>query len=92
MDNMEHYGEPTPPVYDLSKIPHNFPLFLSHGGEDAQSNVEDVATLLDNLKSHNKNKLKVQFIKDYAHLDFVMGVNAKDILYNQIVAFFRIHE
>ena len=87
--NMKHYGKARPPIYNLSNIPPNFPLFLSYGGRDALSDVRDVATLLDSLKLHNPNKLSVQYIKDFAHADFIMGVTAKDLVFNQIIAFFR---
>lgn len=87
--NIEHYGEARPPVYNLSNIPNDLPLFLSYGGRDALSDVRDVNTLLDSLKSHDPNKLSVQYIKDFAHADFIMGVTAKDLVYNQIIAFFR---
>ncbi|KAK2992875.1 hypothetical protein RJ640_028117 [Escallonia rubra] len=87
--NVEHYGEAKPPVYNLANIPHNFPLFLSYGGRDALSDPRDVATLLDSLKLHDIDKLSVQYIKDYAHADFIMGVSAKDLVYNQILTFLR---
>ncbi|XP_051114490.1 triacylglycerol lipase 2-like [Andrographis paniculata] len=87
--NMAHYGESRPPVYDLSKIPRDLPLFFSYGGQDALSDTMDVATLLDSLKLHDVGKLHVQYVKEYAHADFILGVTAKDIVYNQIVAFFR---
>ncbi|CAI9758530.1 unnamed protein product [Fraxinus pennsylvanica] len=87
--NLEHYGEAKPPVYDLRKIPHNLPLFLSYGGQDALSDAKDVATLLDSLKLHDIDKLHVQYIKDFAHADFIMGVTTKDIVYDQIVTFFK---
>ncbi|XP_051117268.1 triacylglycerol lipase 2-like [Andrographis paniculata] len=87
--NMEHYGESKPPVYDLSKIPRDLPLFLCYGGQDALSDDKDVATLLDDLKLHDVDKLHVQYIQSYAHADFIMGVTAKDIVYNQIISFFR---
>ncbi|CAK9143318.1 unnamed protein product, partial [Ilex paraguariensis] len=87
--NVEHYGEAKPPVYNLSEIPHNLPLFLCYGGQDALSDVRDVENLLDSLKLHDEDKLHVQYIKNYAHADFIMGINAKDIVYNQIVAFFK---
>lgn len=87
--NVMHYGEARPPVYNLSNIPHDLPLFVSYGGKDALSDVQDVTLLLDHLKFHDVDKLSVQFIKDYAHLDFIMGVNAKDMVYNQVVAFFK---
>ena len=86
--NIVHYGEARPPIYNLSNIPRNFPLFMSYGGRDSLSDVRDVGTLLDTLKLHNPNKLSVQYIKDFAHVDFIMGVTAKDLVFNQIIAFF----
>ena len=87
--NLQHYGDARPPIYNLSNIPHDLPLFLSYGGKDALSDAIDVGTLLDYLKLHDLDKLQVQFIKDYAHADFIMGVNAKDLVYNAIVKFFN---
>lgn len=84
-----HYGQLIPPVYNISNIPLDLPIFLSYGGHDALSDVRDVMLLLDNLKSHDVDKLHVQYIKDYGHADFVMGMNAKDIVYNQVVTFFK---
>ncbi|KAL2240633.1 UNVERIFIED_CONTAM: Lipase 3 [Sesamum indicum] len=88
---MEHYGEPNPPVHDLSKIPQDFPLFLGYGGQDALSDVTDVLRLLDVLKPHDQDKIKVQYVEKYGHVDFIMGVDAKDIVYTQILEFFRAH-
>lgn len=85
---MAHYGESRPPAYDLGNIPRDFPLFLSYGGQDALADIKDVETLLDGLKLHDVDKLHVQYIKDYAHADFIMGITAKDIVYNQIIKFF----
>ena len=83
------YEQLFPPIYNLSNIPHDLPLFISYGGEDALSDIIDVRNLLDILKFHDADKLSVQFIKDYAHLDYVMGVNAKDLVYNSVTAFFN---
>ncbi|KAL6288234.1 hypothetical protein ACE6H2_012624 [Prunus campanulata] len=87
--NLMHYGKFSPPIYNLSNIPHNLPLFLSYGGRDSLSDIRDVELLLDILKLHDVGKLTVQYIKDYAHADFIMGLNAKDIVYNQVTAFFQ---
>lgn len=86
---MEHYGVRKPPIYNLSNIPNDFPLFLSYGGQDALSDPKDVATLLDDLKLHDEGKLSVQYIKDFAHADFIMGVTAKDIVYDKVLSFFQ---
>ncbi|KAM2203791.1 hypothetical protein ACFX1S_023511 [Malus domestica] len=87
--NLMHYGEFNPPVYNLANIPHDLPLFLSYGGQDALSDPRDVACLLDGLKLHDAGKLTVQYVENYAHADFIMGLNAKDIVYNQVTAFFN---
>ncbi|XP_010524257.1 PREDICTED: triacylglycerol lipase 2 isoform X2 [Tarenaya hassleriana] len=87
--NLMHYGEVRPPAYNISAIPHDLPLFFSYGGSDSLSDVRDVELLLDSFKFHDINKISVQFVKDYAHADFIMGVNAKDIVYNQVVSFFK---
>ncbi|XP_004513191.1 triacylglycerol lipase 2 isoform X2 [Cicer arietinum] len=87
--NIMHYGEIFPPIYNLSNIPHDLPLFISYGGQDALSDVPDVENLLDMLKFHDVDKISVQFVKDYAHADYVMGFNAKDIVYNFVLSFFN---
>ncbi|CAN6575117.1 unnamed protein product [Malus baccata var. baccata] len=87
--NLMYYGRFNPPVYNLSNISHDLPLFLSYGGQDALSDLRDVARLLDSLKLHDVGKLTVQYIENYAHADFIMGLNAKDIVYNQVTAFFK---
>lgn len=87
--NFMHYGSISPPLYDLSKIPNNLPMFISYGGQDALSDKRDVLRLLDQLKSHKVGKLEVDFIEEYAHADFVMAINAKDLVYNKVTAFFK---
>jgi len=43
--NLLHYGHRTPPTYDMTKIPTEFPLFLGVGGQDMLSDVQDVNLL-----------------------------------------------
>lgn len=88
-ENRKHYGQPTPPLYNLTTIPKNLPLFLSYGGADALSDVKDATLLLDSLKDHDRNKLVVQYREEYAHADYVMGENAKQVVYDPLMAFFR---
>lgn len=88
--NLEYYGQAVPPLYDLRKIPNEFPLFLSYGGLDWLSDVKDVNVLLNiDLNEHDPKKLVVLFKEDYAHLDFVMGVNVKQMIYDPMIAFFN---
>ena len=89
--NTKHYGQPAPPIYDMSSIPNGLPLFLGYGGKDKLSDVDDVKILLDKLKDHDKDKLVVRFIEDYAHMDFVRGVNANQVVYNPLISFLKLH-
>ncbi|XP_043707391.1 triacylglycerol lipase 2-like isoform X2 [Telopea speciosissima] len=89
--NVEHYGQGKPPIYNLANIPKTLPLFLSYGGRDALSDVKDVEMLLDKLKFHQGEDLTTLFINDYAHADFIMGVNAKEMIYNALISFFGRH-
>ncbi|KAJ4810118.1 Lipase [Rhynchospora pubera] len=87
--NMEIYGQNEPPVYNLSNVPHDLPLFIGYGGQDSISDKRDVKLLLNDLKFHVTNKLKIHYVNDYAHIDFVMGISAKMMLYNEVMAFFN---
>ncbi|XP_062152938.1 triacylglycerol lipase 2-like isoform X1 [Alnus glutinosa] len=89
-ENRRHYGQPTPPLYNMTSIPNDLPLFLSYGGADALSDVKDVKLLLDSLKDHDGDKLVVQYRDDYAHADYVMGENAKQLVYDPLMVFFRL--
>ncbi|KAK6238620.1 hypothetical protein QUC31_004089 [Theobroma cacao] len=89
-ENTKHYGQPTPPAYNMTSIPNDLPLFLSYGGEDALSDVNDVKLLLDSLKDHDGDKLVVQYRDDYAHADYVMAENAKQDVYDPLIAFFKL--
>ncbi|KAK7327223.1 hypothetical protein VNO80_31588 [Phaseolus coccineus] len=88
-ENMQHYGHAVPPLYDMTAIPNEFPLFVTYGGQDMLSDVKDVQVLLNDLQHHDGNKLVVLFKEDYAHLDFVRAVNANQIIYDPIIAFYK---
>lgn len=89
-ENIRHYGKPYPPAYNMTTIPNDLPLFVSYGGQDALSDTKDVHLLLDSLKDHDGDKLVVQYRDDYAHADYVMGENAKQAVYDPLIAFFRL--
>ncbi|CAA6667892.1 unnamed protein product [Spirodela intermedia] len=87
--NLRQYGQERPPAYNMSAISSEFPIFLSYGGRDFLSDVEDVRRLLIDLRSHDADKLTVQFVPEFAHVDFIIGVSAKTVVYDQVLAFFR---
>ncbi|XP_068336405.1 triacylglycerol lipase 2-like [Pyrus communis] len=89
--NIQHYNQPTLPVYNMENIPKDVPLFLSYGGRDPLSNVLDVKYLLDNLRDHDKDKLVAQYTAEYAHMDFLMAESANQVVYAPLLDFFKLH-
>ncbi|XP_075082071.1 triacylglycerol lipase 2-like isoform X5 [Nicotiana tabacum] len=90
-ENNKHYGQPNPPEYIMANIPNNIPLFFGYGGADYLSDVNDVKTLLNKLQGHNPDKLVLQYREDYAHADFVFGINTKQVVYDPLMAFFKLN-
>ncbi|KAG4943728.1 hypothetical protein JHK85_048374 [Glycine max] len=68
--NIQHHGQAAPLLYDMTRIPNEFPIFLSYGGLDRLSEVTSVHVLLNHLQNHDPNKVVVLFREDYAHIDF----------------------
>ncbi|KAI3702606.1 hypothetical protein L6452_28352 [Arctium lappa] len=89
--NQKRYGQSTPPVYDMGRIPKDFPMYLSYGGKDALSDVEDVNTLLNRFNDHVPDKLVQQFKEDYGHVDFILATNAKKEVYDRMMDFLKLH-
>ncbi|KAI3909147.1 hypothetical protein MKW98_012884 [Papaver atlanticum] len=86
--NILKYGQATPPPYPLTNIPKNLPLFISYGVNDALADPQDVEHLLSDMK-HPKNKLEVQKISNYGHLDFIIATNANRIIFKPMIAFLK---
>jgi len=79
--NMQHYGQPTPPQYDLQKFPKFLPVAIFAGGEDYLADPTDVATLISLLPSPPM----VHDEPDYAHLDFIWSINANQRIFPLVV-------
>lgn len=84
--NLEHYGVPKPPVFDIRKIPKTLPILILSGGKDQLADPEDVRRVRSELKYHNIHNL---YIDEFSHLDFSNGMTAKDVLYPDIVEFMK---
>ncbi|KAI5067448.1 hypothetical protein GOP47_0017976 [Adiantum capillus-veneris] len=82
--NIMTYGRFSPPAYDLSKVPTSNTLFI-HGGADALADPKDVAHLFSLLP--NGGSYPVSFLPEYAHIDFILGTNANQLVYKQILDF-----
>jgi len=81
-ENMQHYGQTTPPEYDIGKI--NADVYLFWSTIDKLADEKDIEEFL--LKNINPNSLKANHKFDsFGHIDFVLGNNAKDQIYKPIV-------
>ena len=76
-ENMQRYGQETPPEYDLSKIKVKMAIF--QGDVDRLSDVEDDAWLLDESQSGLRSDLVVYHeMLHFGHWSFMI---AKDMSY-----------
>lgn len=69
----------TPPVYDATKM--ITPTIFFFGGHDALANKTDVEALISKLP-HLEH---YECLSKWNHIDFVFGIDAKEILYDKLV-------
>jgi len=79
--NMQHYGQPEPPNYNISAIPPNFPIALVSGGNDYLADPTDVAALTAQLNAPGRLPPLQYYISTYAHVDFILAYDAMDLLF-----------
>lgn len=79
--NMQHYGQPTPPAFDLSDL--KVPVALFTGGKDDLADPADVSRLLNALPS--SSVIRVHSEPTYSHLDPIWGLSAATRIYPQII-------
>uniref|UniRef100_A0A2C9JRY0 Lipase n=1 Tax=Biomphalaria glabrata TaxID=6526 RepID=A0A2C9JRY0_BIOGL len=77
-ENLKHYGQPTPPLYDPRKV--KVPVAIFRGDNDWLADPTDIKWLLPQLNvSHDVN------IPHYGHLDFIWAYDAPTYIYNTIL-------
>lgn len=78
-ENIKHYNQPTPPLYDLTTI--KTPVALYWAKNDWLADPEDLQYLRKNLP----NIVDDYEVQDWNHLDFIWAINAKPVLYNRMI-------
>ncbi|XP_077786598.1 putative lysosomal acid lipase/cholesteryl ester hydrolase isoform X1 [Podarcis muralis] len=82
-ENMAHHNQETAPFYDIKQM--TIPTALWNGGNDWASTPKDFALLLPQVS----NLVYHKFIPDWAHLDFILGFDAPQRMYKEIVEFMQ---
>ncbi|XP_059172791.1 gastric triacylglycerol lipase-like isoform X2 [Physella acuta] len=77
-ENMKHYGQPTPPLYDPKKV--KVPVAVLRGDRDWLADPTDIAWLLPQI--HVTHDVR---IPHYEHLDFIWAFDAAPLIYNTIL-------
>lgn len=79
--NIEEYGQPTPPVYDLTQI--DTPTYLYWSRDDILADTQDIRDSI--LSKMNKTIAASIELPHYSHMDFVFGIKAAVELYPGII-------
>ncbi|XP_047740223.1 lipase 3 [Hyalella azteca] len=81
LGNQNHYGQTTPPAFNLDNVVT--PTALFWGANDWLATPEDVARLATELPNVILN-YRVPFDM-FNHLDFVWAINADELVYNEVL-------
>jgi len=80
--NNDHYGQLTPPIYDIRKV--NAPTYLYWGDEDWLGDATDVREhILPGIPS--QYLVGNQMLVDFNHVDFIWGERAPNEIYRPII-------
>jgi len=80
--NLQHYGQATPPDYDLSKI--KTPVATFSGGADVLADPTDVEQL-EAILSENEILVLSHKEETYDHADFIVGLDAHERIYPIVI-------
>lgn len=81
--NIFHYGTTKVPRFEPRYITVDIPFFMVYGEKDAISTVSDVEHFIDSFPK----RPQVLKLSQYAHLDFLFSMTAREDIYNPLLSF-----
>ncbi|XP_029787553.1 lipase member N isoform X3 [Suricata suricatta] len=78
-ENMHHYNQSHPPLYDLTTM--KVPTAIWIGGNDVLVTPQDVARILPQIR----NLRYFDLLPDWNHFDFIWGLDAPQRVYRKII-------
>ncbi|XP_034994272.1 putative lysosomal acid lipase/cholesteryl ester hydrolase [Zootoca vivipara] len=85
-ENMAHHNQETAPSYEIKQM--TVPTALWSGGNDWLSTPKDVAWLVPQVS----NLVYHKFIPDWEHMDFFLGLDAPQRMYEEIIEFMQYYQ
>lgn len=82
-------GLSVPPDFQLHQI--SAPMSLHYSPVDTFTNPKDVNRLISKLNGSRDLYIQTVDQKPFNHLDFVWGIHANDLVYSEVLKFFKKH-
>ena len=86
VENLKHYGQTTPPVYDLKKMKgYSIPSLMTISDADPFANPQDTLDFVDNIE--NKKVVNILSLTNYNHIDYFWADSAIQEIFPKVMNF-----
>jgi pimeloyl-ACP methyl ester carboxylesterase len=86
VENLKHYGQTTPPVYDLKKMKgYSIPSLMTISDADPFANPQDTLDFVDNIE--NKKVVNILSLTNYNHIDYFWADSAVQEIFPKVINF-----
>ena len=89
VQNVEHYGKTSPPLYNISKVVDSFsqfPSFMIVGKNDALVTVHDFETLMKILEPTG---VEWREVPHFTHSEYLLGLDSKEMVSDPTIDFIK---